>query len=229
MSAPVMHPIFMKRTFTAKEIADGTERAITQFKKAYPEFYPCEANAEMLIDFILSQLGSNEEPAGAPEYPYPYLFENFQFAYHSILDSGRWFVARPETAEEIQAREGDEAFERQKQITEQNYVQRQQDEHTAVIQETIQVSKDMSLKALRVTVANERPSSPNGRKHQSVAMPGDESRSHNSPRLEVAVRVSAKALYAARQQVALDNPHLNRDSVSFNNLVHEYIQKSSNA
>ena len=62
------------------------------------------------MDFILSQLGSNE--GENPEYPYPYLMENLEFAYHSILDSGRWFVARPETPEEIQARENEEAFER---------------------------------------------------------------------------------------------------------------------
>ena len=104
------HAIFGTRVLTAKEIANGTERAITQFKKAYPEFYPCEANAEMLMDFILSQLGSNEGPDPTlPNIPTPICMKTCISHITRYLDSGRWFVMRPETAEEIQARENDEA------------------------------------------------------------------------------------------------------------------------
>lgn len=225
-----MHPIFLARKFTRKQIDDITAQEIAKFRLAYPEFYPCATNAEMLMDFILSQLGSNEGPdPDAPSYPYPYLYENLQFAYHSILDSGRWFVMRPETAEEIQARENEEQWENQKQVTEQNHVQRQEQELAELNSEVNHTLRNMPIKALKTMVANERPVS-GGKPHQPTAFAGDESRPAGmSPRLEVAVRVSAKALQAARRQVALDNPHLNRDSVSFNNLVHEYIQKSSNA
>ena len=216
-----MHPVFLKRTFTAKEIADGTSRAITEFKKQYPDFYPCEANAEMLMDFILSQLGSNEGPdPAAPEYPYAYLLENIQFAYHSILDSGRWFIMRPETAAEMQARENDEAFERQKHVTEQNHVQRQQDELT----EVNHTLRSMPIKALKMMVASERPIS-GGKPHKITAVPGDESRPIGMSPKTAARRATVKEIQEARRKCAIANPTIPRDGVRMNELIHEELQK----
>ena len=94
-------------------------------------------------------------------------------------------------------------FEQQKQITEQNHVQRQERELAELNSEVNHTLRNMPIKALKTMVASERPIS-GGKPHQPTAVPGDESRpmGMSSPRLEVAVRVSAKALQAARRQVA---------------------------
>jgi hypothetical protein len=221
----MQHPVFLKRTFTPQEIADGTAKSIAEFKRNYPNWHPCEANAEKLLDFIVSQLGTNEGPN--PEYPYPYLLENFQFAYHSILDQGGWFYLRPETPQEEQARLARENAQRQHEIADENRRRQPERELAEIVRETTQLAKDMPLSALRVVVANEHPIS-GGKPHQSTAVPGYESRSHNAPS-QSSKPVPAKVMQEARRQVSLDNPTLPRDGVRFNQLVHEFIQKSSNA
>jgi hypothetical protein len=223
----MMHPIFLKRTFNAQEIADGTAKSIAEFKQNYPDWYPCEANAEKLLGFLVGQLGTNEGPE--PEYPYPYLLENLQFSYHSILDQGGWFYARPETPQEEQARLVRENAQRQQEIADENRRRQPEQELAEIVRETTQLAKDMPLSTLRVVVANERPSSPNGKKHQVETLPGGESRPFGmSPRTS-SQPVPAKVMQEARRQVSLDNPTLPRDGVRFNQLVHELIQKSSNA
>jgi hypothetical protein len=218
-----MHHIFGTRTFSQQEINDITAQEIAKFKRTTPQFHPCPANAEKLMNWIISQLGSNEGPDR--EYDYPYTLEAFQAAYYSILDSGQWFYLAPETTAEIQAREARERAAQQQAIDAENLRRQPELELAAVIQETTQLAKSLPMKDLRVVVANERPSSPNGSKFVLGAQPGSESRPIGMAPSFNSRLVDAKLLQEVRRKCAIDNPTIPRDSVRMNELVHREIKR----
>src|ERR1700735_319021 len=204
-----MHPVYRNEKFTPEKITEITARHIETFKRQHPLWYPCAANANKLMEFLVSQIGSNE--GQNPEYPYPYTAGNFQFAHDAILNNGGFFIERPESEEDIAAREqfdrDEETRIRQERINEQDTEAR-----------FVKSIKKMSDEGLRLVVATERPIS-GGTKYKSSAKPGDESR-----RL-TADRVSPVA--AARMRVSLHNPLVRRDSIEFHTLLQQELDKSS--
>jgi hypothetical protein len=212
------HHKFGVRKLTRKEREDITAESIEQFKRMYPEWYPCQANAEMITDFIVSQLGNFE--GDDPEYPYPLLLENLRHAHDAILASGRWFVSRPVSPEELQEQAEQE---RNEAIRANQEAVREQIEKG----EYVRAVKKLKPESLRLIVANERPSSPNGSKYQLTAQPGAESRPIGmSPKAD-SKPVPAKVLQEARRKCAIANPTIPRDSVRMNELIHEELQKQN--
>jgi hypothetical protein len=80
---------------TPEEKARLTDSACQLFKTRNPDFYPCVANSEKLIQFVHSQLGQTLD-----EFPYPILVEQWQAAYEHIKKTS-WFYARPEQEEVV--------------------------------------------------------------------------------------------------------------------------------
>lgn len=212
------HHKFGVRKLTQKVREDITAQSIEEFKRMYPEWYPCAVNAEMITDFIVSQLGTFE--GDDPEYPYPLLLENLRHAHDAILASGRWFVARPEIKESIQAREEQERQEGIRANQEAVREQIEKEDYTRAV-------KKLSPESLRLRVANERPSSPNGSKYQLTAQPGAESRPVGMSPASNTRPVAPKVLAEMRRKLALENPTIPRDSVRMNDLIHSELAKLS--
>jgi hypothetical protein len=76
-------------TITAEEKARLTDSACHLFIARNPEFFPCAANSETLIQFVHSQLGMTLD-----EFPYPILVEQWQAAYEHIKKTS-WLYERP--------------------------------------------------------------------------------------------------------------------------------------
>jgi hypothetical protein len=76
-------------TITAEEKARLTDSACHLFIARNPEFFPCAANSEKLIQFVHSQLGMTLD-----EFPYPILVEQWQAAFEHIKKTS-WFYERP--------------------------------------------------------------------------------------------------------------------------------------
>jgi len=202
-----MHYQFGSRTFTESERLDITAQNIEAFKRMYPDFYPCASNAEKLMDFLTSQIGSNE--GADATYFYPFTLENFMQAYRAILASGQFFIERPESDEDIAERE-------QATRDEEEQIRRDDENEAASRRNQIYALRKIDTAALRVWTARKRPSG-GGEKHQTTALPGDESR-----RLGVS-DVSARA--AARMRTAIKYPLVKRDSIQFNELVNDELSK----
>jgi len=196
-----------RSTFTAQERLDITAQSIRKFKQSTPEFYPCVANGEKLMTFVVSQLGSNEGDDAT--YLLPYTTENFASAYRAILDNGGWFVERPESDEVREERE-------QAQRDEEEQIRSDNENEAASRRNQIYALRKIDTADLRVWTARKRPSG-GGEKHQTAALPGDESR-----RLGLG-DVSPRA--AARVRIALQYPLLNRESKQFSDLVNAELSK----
>jgi hypothetical protein len=184
-------------TITAEEKARLTDSACHLFIARNPEFFPCAANSEKLIQFVHSQLGMTLD-----EFPYPILVEQWQAAYEHIKKTS-WLYERPVEEEII-----DPAVAR-----EQAAQKKVRDDYDAR-QATAKRERERSLplnelgKIVSVQNADLR------QQRDENTLPGRPVGQSSRPLSTVTLGVKAQA----RGNVALANPSLPRDGAEFSRL-----------
>ena len=185
------------RTLTAKEVADLTDSACHLFIARNPDFWPCSANAQRLIQFVESQIGMTLEA-----YPFPILIEHWQAAYDH-LKKVSWFYTRP-VEEEVE----DAAV-----VKERNTQQKIRDDFDARQRaEQIQRDKNLPLKELGAKVSQQNSDFRRQREQNLLPTrtPGLESRNVEQVQLGIAA--------LARVNVGLARPELSPKSGEFSKL-----------
>jgi hypothetical protein len=181
-------------TITAEEKARLTDSACQLFKVRNPDFFPCQANSEKLIQFVHQQLGMTID-----EYPYPVHVDQWQAAYDHILQTS-WFYTRP-VEEEV-----DDAAVVKERLAQQKV----RDDHSAGVEaDKIARAKTIPISQLAAEVAqqNNQFRQQRDRNELPIRTPGLESRRMSDDRLGI------KAL--ARVNVGNANPGLDTHSAEF--------------